>query len=111
LLSLRGENFRWADLVSGNLKEVGATPLATLVLWNTIVKLRERFARGTTSASVASVAGHSKSQKARLRRNYEQTHVGGSPSCTWSTMLGMRRSPKECEERPGETIEPRSVWD
>jgi hypothetical protein len=38
-LSLRGENFRWADLVSGNLKEVEATSLATLVLWNTIVKL------------------------------------------------------------------------
>jgi hypothetical protein len=38
LLSLRGENFRWADLVSGNLKEVEATSAATLALWNTDVK-------------------------------------------------------------------------
>jgi hypothetical protein len=40
-LSLRGENFRWADLVSGNLKEVEATSVATLALWNTVVKLLE----------------------------------------------------------------------
>ena len=39
LLSLRGENFRWADLVSGNLKEVKATSPATVVLWSTIVNL------------------------------------------------------------------------
>jgi hypothetical protein len=38
-LTLRGENFRWADLVSGNLKEVEATSLSTLALWNAIVKL------------------------------------------------------------------------
>ena len=39
LLPLRGENFRWADLVSGNLKEVEATAVLTLAPWNTIVKL------------------------------------------------------------------------
>jgi len=39
LLSLRGKNFRWADLVSGNLKEVEATSVATLALCNTVVKL------------------------------------------------------------------------
>jgi len=38
LLSLRGENFRWADLVSGNLKEVEATSPATLDLRNILVK-------------------------------------------------------------------------
>jgi hypothetical protein len=38
LLSLRGENFRWADLVSGNLKEVEATSVATLALPNALVK-------------------------------------------------------------------------
>jgi hypothetical protein len=37
-LSLRGENFRWADLVSGNLKEVEATSVATLALPNALVK-------------------------------------------------------------------------
>jgi hypothetical protein len=37
-LTLRGENFRWADLVSGNLKEVEATSLSTLALWNATVK-------------------------------------------------------------------------
>jgi hypothetical protein len=37
-LSLRGENFRWADLVSGNLKEAGAASLATLALSNPVVK-------------------------------------------------------------------------
>src|SRR5450755_809846 len=38
LLSLRGENFRWADLVSGNLKEVEATSPPTLGLRNAAVK-------------------------------------------------------------------------
>ena len=38
-LPLRGENFRWADLVSGNLKEVKATSPATVVLWSAIVNL------------------------------------------------------------------------
>jgi hypothetical protein len=38
LLSLRGGNFRWADLVSGNLKEVGSTSSTTLDLRNSLVK-------------------------------------------------------------------------
>jgi hypothetical protein len=42
--SLRGENFRWADLVSGNLKEVEATSLSTLTLRNAIVKPPEPLA-------------------------------------------------------------------
>jgi hypothetical protein len=49
LLSLRGENFRWADLVSGNLKEVEATSPANLALWTTVAKLPKQLQNQTPS--------------------------------------------------------------
>src|ERR1700680_3624230 len=72
LLSLRGENFRWADLVSGNLKEVEVTSLATLALWNAIVKPpNPRQTTGLSTETVgafAASASHRHQERAAICR-------------------------------------------
>jgi hypothetical protein len=104
LLPLRGANFRWADLVSGNLKEVGTTSVATVALWDPIVnphkpqtdsrgEHRRRFDGAKASAKKGDGAAASQ-QKAKRQSAPSNPLFGIREPCLPSTRASpIRRTP------------------